>query len=71
MARERYLDVSGMEKKSIKTENIKMPVKDTEIFLKKKKIGQYCRKQYKNLPEHWKQKLVEYKENYSKSLTIR
>ena len=52
MARERYLDVSGMEKKSIKTENIKMLVKDTEIFLKKKKIGQYCRKQYKNLPEH-------------------
>ena len=37
-----------------------------EVFLKKKKMWQYGREQYKNLPEDEQQKIVEYRKKYSK-----
>ena len=39
----------------------KQLMKDTKVFLEKKKKGQYGREQYKIIPEDEKQKLVEYK----------
>ena len=37
-----------------------------KIFLKKKKNRRYCSKEYKNLPEDEKQKLVEYRKIITK-----
>ena len=49
----------------------KMLVKGLKIFLKKKKKLKYGRKRYRNLTEDEKQRLVEYRKNYSKIQKIK
>ena len=39
---------------------------DREFFLQKKKKRHYDCERYRNLPEYEKQRLVEYRKNYSK-----
>ena len=48
-----------------------MLVKGLKIFLKKKKKLKYDRKRYRNLTEDEKQRLVEYRKNYSKIQKIK